>query len=319
MLVYNPFLEKKDKKDIFKKNIQMIEFEPNSYCNRTCSFCPNSFLDRINNKQSFDFKVYKSIISSLQEINYSGWIRFARYSEPLGFKSIYDYIKLASTNLPNAKIDLVTNGDFLNQKVFFKLRESGLSVLRISIYPSEKFDWSYENAVKKINKIAKKLELYPKILSQEDNLLRYQLNYENEKNSMQIFANAENLRLTGLDRGNSLHSLVDEVYIRKSPCFFPYTHITIDYNGSILPYCNLRSDLQSHQSFIVDVIDDEKSIYDIYLNRALTEWRRNLLEVGDKSYPCEKGRHKEIKDPELLSLLNDQIQNKLSNFDLVQN
>ena len=119
-----------------------------------------------------------------------------RYSEPLGFKSIYDYIKLASTNLPNAKIDLVTNGDFLNQKIFFKLRESGLSVLRISIYPSEKFDWSYENAVKKINKIAKKLELYPKILSQGDNLLRYQLNYENKKNSMQIFANAENLRLT---------------------------------------------------------------------------------------------------------------------------
>ena len=67
------------------------------------------------------------------------------------------------------------------------------------------------------------------------------------------------------------------------------------------------------------MIDDERLIYDIYLNRVLTDWRRNLLEVGDKSYLCEKCRPKEIKDPELLSLLNDQIQNKLSNFGLVQN
>ena len=150
LLVYNSELGRIKKQELFKKNIKMVEFEPHAFCNRKCSFCPNSFIDRKNNKNVFDINVYKKIISDLQLINYDYSIRFSRYCEPLARDEIYDFIHIARDSLPNAKIDIITNGDFFKKETISKLKEVGLSTLRISVYPSDNSAWNHSNAMKDI-------------------------------------------------------------------------------------------------------------------------------------------------------------------------
>ena len=50
------------------KQIRLIEIELFSYCNRTCSFCPNSFIDRLSFNELLDIKIFKKIIKELKSV-----------------------------------------------------------------------------------------------------------------------------------------------------------------------------------------------------------------------------------------------------------
>jgi MoaA/NifB/PqqE/SkfB family radical SAM enzyme len=70
------------------KNVRLIEIEIHSYCNRTCWFCPNSFLDR---KHKIEMKewVYLKILQELKDMKYKEVISFSRYNEPLSDMNLF--------------------------------------------------------------------------------------------------------------------------------------------------------------------------------------------------------------------------------------
>jgi radical SAM protein with 4Fe4S-binding SPASM domain len=297
---------------IFKRNVSMVEFEPHAFCNRRCSFCPNSILDRYKNKTLFDLALYEKTIGELSFIDYDQTIRFSRYSEPLACEEICNYIRLARDSLPKTSIDVVTNGDFLTDKMVAELREAGLSILRISIYPDKDSRWSHENATSKVNSLSKRIALDKHVIDSGNDLLRWVFPYE----GMEIYADAKNLNVIGFDRGQSVPSLVDRGFMRASPCFFVFSNITIDYNGAIMPCCNLISDFSDHEEFIIDQINNHNSIYDIYFGKKLTAWRRKLVMVGDKASPCDTCKQKCLVDQRELSSLSRKIKRKLMEIDV---
>src|SRR6266508_4447204 len=89
-LEYDPSLDDEAKRALFKKNVTLVELEPHAYCNRTCSFCPNSTLDRLTVKSHLDVSVYERILHDLRSIDYRHVLRFARYSEPMAHDHIYE-------------------------------------------------------------------------------------------------------------------------------------------------------------------------------------------------------------------------------------
>src|SRR5581483_9454318 len=53
-LVHDPALDAAGKRVLFKRNVELVEVEPHAYCNRTCSFCPNSIIDRLTVTEHID-------------------------------------------------------------------------------------------------------------------------------------------------------------------------------------------------------------------------------------------------------------------------
>ena len=65
-------------KELFAKYVRLVEIENHSYCNRTCSFCPNSSLDRLSRVVPIEGTVYDRIIADLASINYDQTLVWAR-------------------------------------------------------------------------------------------------------------------------------------------------------------------------------------------------------------------------------------------------
>ena len=53
--------------------------------------------------------------NELKEYNYKGIFLFSGFVEPLLDKNIFNLISVVKDRLPKAKIEIVTNGDVLNE------------------------------------------------------------------------------------------------------------------------------------------------------------------------------------------------------------
>ena len=120
----NPFNE------IFKE----IEFETTAYCNRKCSYCPVSMYPRPGDEDGRYMRreVFEKIISDLKDIKFTGQIAPHLYGEPLTDPRIFEWVAYMRKELPEAKLKLVTNGDYLNREVYDKLMDAGLDFLNLS-------------------------------------------------------------------------------------------------------------------------------------------------------------------------------------------
>ena len=298
-LEHNPSLDQAGKRALFKRNITLVELEPHAYCNRTCSFCPNSTIDRLTVKTTLDQPLYEGVLDDLQSIDYDQVLRFARYSEPMADDHIYEMVALARRNLPRANIDIVTNGDYLNAEAVNRLREVGLSVLRISVYMRKGVAWSIATAEDEIRRLGKRIEIEPVWDPSTATTVGAVFPYA----GMKVVVYSHNFDETGYDRGQLIDRLVDHTYVRRSPCFLVFSNFTVDFNGKVMPCCNLRSDHQEHQPFVLgDLSDRGTTIFDVYANRISTEWRRGLAGVDEKQSPCNTCKQKAVEGQALMKL-----------------
>ena len=91
---------------LFKASVRLIEIEIHSYCNRTCDFCPNSFLDRRSHKTVLDPALYSKIMDDLASIDYRGVITYSRYNEPTSDRPLFiERLREARAKLPNAQLN----------------------------------------------------------------------------------------------------------------------------------------------------------------------------------------------------------------------
>lgn len=64
------------------KNLKVVEIELFNYCNRTCGWCPNKYVDRKNKFETLDFHLFINLLQQLKDIDYKGVFSFSRYNEP---------------------------------------------------------------------------------------------------------------------------------------------------------------------------------------------------------------------------------------------
>jgi radical SAM protein with 4Fe4S-binding SPASM domain len=268
-------------RELFKASVGLVEIETFSYCNRVCWFCPNSKIDRRSTNRYMDENLYLKILYDLASINYDRDVTYSRYNEPLSDRIILTRIRQARALLPAAHLYTHTNGDYLNRKLLDELRDAGLNRLRVQVYLGNNDRFSDTAVLTRMAQRMGDLGLPFEFTDVRQNAFyAARVRYP----GMEVTFESANFDLHGVDRGQTIE--LTTKHQRVSPCLVVFQNIYIDYNGSVVPCCHIRSDEPTHRAYIVDTLTTENSIFEAYANSPLVEWRKSLFSFGEKEKPC---------------------------------
>jgi hypothetical protein len=175
-----------------------------------------------------------------------------------------------------------SNGDFLDASYLRDLEDAGLDRLWIDIYIPDEEVYDLEVAEKYHDKFIKRIERPYTVTATSP-----ELSSRIESKKMKVTAHARNVAVMKAmdlsDRGGLIQ--IARETVRDAPCYAPYKHLVIDWNGSVVICCQLRSDSPSHQKAVVGKIGFEGvGLIDAYVR--LAGWRASLRTYGRKKGPC---------------------------------
>ena len=145
-----------------------IEISESGVCNRKCSFCPRSDPSFIEKKEFISNGLHEKLCEELKELDYQGTIRYSGFVEPLLDKNIFNLIQMARHYAPESNLELVTNGDVLNEERLKKLFEKGLNKILISAYDDQETADKLEKLCKDSNLNEKQFIVRHRYLSEEN-------------------------------------------------------------------------------------------------------------------------------------------------------
>ncbi len=192
-----------------------IEISNSGVCNRKCSFCPRSDPEYKDVNEFISDQLHEKIFKELSDYNYKGMLIYSGFCEPLLKKDIYKDIKIARKYLPQAHIEIITNGDVLNSTRIKKLFESGLSQLLISVYDGDEDFKKFNNMCEKSNLKKSQYVIRKRYLSEEQD---FGITMSNRSG---LLKNAE-------------HAVQPLSKSLKAACNYPSYTFFVDYNGDVL-------------------------------------------------------------------------------------
>ena len=243
----------------------VIEISDSGTCNRACVFCPRSdaaWIKEFDKKEFIKKELHEKICKELSQYNYSGIVVYSGFNEPLLNKACFENIRRTREYLPNAKIELITNGDVLNLTRIKKLFISGLSTLLISVYDGPDDMQKFKN------------------LCQEANLNQNQYVVRNR-----YLPPEKDYGITMSNRGglmeNAAHSVKPLSKSSTEPCYYPSYMFFIDYNGDVL--------MCSHDWGKKNILGNlNKNTFIEIWTSQLSEISRKSLLKGDRIFsPCD--------------------------------
>lgn len=248
-------------------NLRLIEIELFGYCNRKCVWCPNNFIDRKKTYNYLDIKYLISLLKELQQINYSNYISFSRYNEPMSqidfFKSRLQLIK---DILPNAILVSNTNGDYLTENNL-----KGLLINELTIM-------DYDN--KGLQQCISKLQNINCTIDEIKEPYIY-AHYNNIK--ILYFTNWQKYCIIN-NRGGNLPQY--NATIRDYSCFEPQYFIGINYDGTISPCCQIRNDCENQKPYIIGDLK-QQSLKEILNSEKRLQFISNCKnKIFEKDSPC---------------------------------
>lgn len=105
----------------------MVEVEISTACNRKCSYCPNSVPYLRQSQQLMHDYVFDKLLSELSRIDFIGRMSYHLYNEPLLHPYFPEIVNTVTQKLPKVRQVLYTNGDFLTDDLYPKLKNSGIA------------------------------------------------------------------------------------------------------------------------------------------------------------------------------------------------
>ena len=273
-------------RDLFSKYVKRIVIETSSYCNRRCVFCPNTDGSRIKARFSMPADVFRSVINDLAEIDFAGLVLFHLYNEPLADPDIFSRIAYARAKLPKASLSFNSNGDYIRPETLTRLVQVGLNKLHISIYGPEHGRYDKDYVFSRVEEMGKLcgLSLQPSWVS--DTECRLVDTFQDSGLSLPIIIQARDFNLAGYDRGGLVSFETQATPDRLYPCPSPFDELLLTWNGVAVPCCNVVGDRPEHQAYTVGTVKKDRSIFDVYANGPLVDWRRSLIKFSEKKAPC---------------------------------
>ena len=116
----------------------VINLEMTDGCNRKCSFCPNSLIDKP--AEFMDLGLYKKLLEELAEHDYDGRVHLYQRGEPLLDDRLVEWTAMARKALPKCFLYISTNGDYLTKKVAHNLIAAGMNTIEVSHYDGPRMD-----------------------------------------------------------------------------------------------------------------------------------------------------------------------------------
>ena len=275
-------------RNLFSESIQQIEMAISSYCNRVCDYCPNSFVDRRSTNNKMSDHLFVNIMRNLQEIQYSKLISLHRYNEPIfDFEYTISRVQLIRHFLPNATIQIFTNGDYLTQEKLMQLIEAGAGHVVVTIhFPPKVTDF---NAVKtRLRDKLAQLDMPYQMKDDSDShcsasveasipveVRAINFHYRNDGGDL---ANTSN-------RGGSLE-MKQADFVRTEPCALPFRSLQIEWDGTIMPCCNLHADVEDHKSSILAKLTPQSNLFLTWCNATFVKMRRQMISYDEKQDGC---------------------------------
>jgi hypothetical protein len=276
---------------LFAGSVRMVEVEVHSFCNRRCWFCPNAFIDRHSTTSYLDEAVYRRLLADLGEIGWNGVLSFSRYSEPFADEVFYARLRQAREALPKALLHTNTNGDYLTDATLERAARAGLDRLYVQLYldRDEPFDRPHVTA-----HAAALLKRIPSASLREAPVHAGWIGWKGAFGRIQMLMYARDFRADGVNRcGIDVARNAG----RTAPCLRPFAEAYVDYNASVVPCCNLRSDYPPHVSAVWGTIDATPgSIFRVFAGARAAAWRRALIEFGPKPEACRNCTFDPIDD-----------------------
>jgi EPS-associated MarR family transcriptional regulator len=232
-----------------------IELSIIDVCNRSCSFCPKSDPKVApDTYQKMQMNLINKLAQELKEIDYKGSVVLCGYGEPMLHKNINIISKKLSEV---AYVEIVTNGDTLSSKQIKDLYTNNVNKLLISMYDGEHQRKKFQEMVEQ-SKVPK------------DFVILRDRWYDEKKDY--------GLKLT--NRGGTI-SIGDQEEVGKfKKCFYPSYQFLIDWNGDIF-LCP-----QDWQRRVTMGNMMQEHIFDIWTNKIMTKFRKNLINGNRDDSPC---------------------------------
>lgn len=237
-----------------------IDFQINSDCTRCCDYCPISNEQNASPKYMEEELFYKCV-DELAELDYSHFVHYNHYGEPLLDRRILKFCSYVSSKLPKAKSILYTNGDLLTHDYFKELVDSGFAHITVTLHDNFVPD-HIQNVIDNLTDREKELEILTVQMQNEmymDN--RRDINVEIDEN----------------------FSDIPKKSIKNRPCFRPAYAMTITHNGKVVPCCIAYGD----KYFVGDVSKD--GLLGVWRSQKFKDLRKEIAK-GNRSY------HKLCKD-----------------------
>lgn len=104
--------------DANQLQIKEIEIETVNRCNGKCSFCPVNVKEPQREYAKMSTELFYKIIQELVDMNYKGMLSIYSNNEPFLDERIVDFYKYAREKLPDARLNLYTNGTVMSLEKF---------------------------------------------------------------------------------------------------------------------------------------------------------------------------------------------------------
>ena len=282
------------------KDILRVEVELFGFCNRKCSWCPNSIIDRTENDEVMSKNTFRQLLLDLKRngfaipVRETGFVRmtnsiisFNGYCEPMSKPEILSEYALLVKDIFGSDVDVYinTNGDYFNEDNLSILK--GIDCIRIMdydkrgrLYWKEKLESVGASIVQRkkdrITAIHEKVDYLSVNLDWDQKPLEDRGGFFNTSEPLQT--NLGQMNWAGYG-------------VRYIPCIEPEYFLTISHTGDVMPCCHLRQDNEAHKDFIMGNIN-HTSIVDIYSSKKYEYFKESVMK---KIFPlpckrCQKSR-----------------------------
>jgi MoaA/NifB/PqqE/SkfB family radical SAM enzyme len=259
-----------------KWKINHVQVQTISWCNRSCSFCPSQKLER--KLELMSLETYQRVLDELAAIGFSG--RFSPYlqGEPLLDKRLPQLVAMASKTLPNAKLLIQSNGDFLKADNGLLLFEAGLHKLIINAYDDDGGRISHLSEI--VREIVKKMPDVKFIRGDFRRMIRLE-----PQRHISREVCIEDKTAWKRDTQDNWAGNVPLIPPLKQPlkksCFRPFTQLYVQHNGNVvLCCCDWKGE-------VVFGNLNEASLVEVFSGELATMYRENLARKNRKMKLCE--------------------------------
>ena len=251
-----------DREPQFHKGVPIpswIELSLIDVCNRSCSFCPKSDESIApNTNQKIQMILIDKLVSDLKKINFQGAFCLCGYGEPMLHK---EYLEISTKLGSIGGVEIITNGDMINNKSLKEIYNSGTSRLLISLYDGPE-------QILRFKKMIQECNIPDDFVILRDRWYTDKIDY--------------GVKLTNRVGTISTGNQPDSNDYKKQKCFYTAYQLLIDWNGDVF-LC--PQDWQRRQT-MGNIMQTD--IFDIWSGPVLSKYRRSLLNGDRKLNPCNK-------------------------------
>lgn len=276
-------LSHQEKMEIFKLNIDTVNLELSSFCNRQCIYCPLSESPR-DYRQFINRRALEAILSDLRAIDYDHNITLNLYNEPFADRSFFiEMVALIRQRLPNVVIWANSNGDYLTPEVLECAAAAGLNKLKVTIHPPRGKGFNAEREHRSLKMFLAKLGI-----SSRANLCHgEEKEFCARMGNLYLVIQSVDWQMEGNFRGGAASNVGNTIAFRNYPCSKPFREFTIFHDLAVTQCCDAFYDPIQWTKNQLFYVSDFESIFDAYCSPVLAEIRRSLFGHDVKRGICQ--------------------------------